>query len=122
MNGIAVLIGEWLITGVIVYAGLSGKQILFINGPRSAVLTLGAIGFAMCMIMPTIGKFISNAPAHPLTIMGYAFGIIALLTTAAQLFRWKIPGLSDPRAALLIVAGCIVIKSIIGRLAPLVFK
>jgi len=30
------------------------------------------------MIMPTIGKFISNAPAHPLTIMGYIFGTIAL--------------------------------------------
>ena len=32
----------------------------------------------MCMIMPTIGKFISNAPAHPLTIMEYIFGTIAL--------------------------------------------
>lgn len=64
MKGIGILAAEWFITGLIVYAGLSGKQILFIHGPRSAVITLGAIGFAMCMIMPTIGKFISNAPAH----------------------------------------------------------
>lgn len=122
MKGIGILAAEWLITGLIAYAGLSGKQILFINGPRSAVITLGAIGFVMCMIMPTIGKFISNAPAHPLTIMGYTFGTIALLTTATQIFKWKIPILYDPKIALLVVAGCIVIKSIIGRFAPLIIK
>ncbi|WP_250227305.1 hypothetical protein [Anaeropeptidivorans aminofermentans] len=122
MRGIGVLAVEWFITGLIVYAGLSGKQILFINGPRPAVITLGAIGFTMCMIMPTIGKFISNAPAHPLTIMGYIFGTIALLTTAIQIFKWKIPILYDPKIALFVVAGCIVIKSIIGRFAPLIVK
>lgn len=79
MKGFGILLAEWFITSLIIYAGLSGKQILFINGPRSAVITLGTIGFAMCMIMPTIGKFISNAPAHPLTIMGYFFGTIAFL-------------------------------------------
>lgn len=122
MKGIGVLVAEWLITCLIAYAGLSGKQISFINGPRSAVITLGTIGFAMCMIMPSIGKFISNAPAHPLTIMGYIFGTIALLTTATQIFKWKIPFLCDPKIALLVVAGCIVIKSIIGRFAPLIVK
>lgn len=122
MKGIGILLAEWFITSLIVYAGLSGKQILFINGPRAAVIILGAIGFAMCMIMPTIGKFISNAPAHPLTIMGYIFGTIALLTTATQIFKWKIPILYDPQIALFVVAGCIVIKSIIGRFAPLIVK
>ncbi len=122
MKGIGILAAEWFVTGLIVYAGLSGKQILFINGPRSAVITLGAIGFAMCMIMPTIGKFISNAPAHPLTSMGYIFGTIALLTTATQLFKWKIPILYDPKIALFVAAGCIVIKSVIGIFAPLIVK
>lgn len=122
MKGIGILAAEWFITSLIVYAGLSGKQILFINGPRTAVITLGTIGFTMCMIMPTIGKFISNAPAHPLTIMGYIFGTIALLTTATQIFKWKIPILYDPKIALFVVAGCIVIKSIIGRFTPLIVK
>jgi hypothetical protein len=122
MKGIGILAAEWVVTGLIVFAGLSGKQILFINGPRSAAITLGAIGFAMCMVMPTIGKFISNAPAHPLTIMGYIFGVIALLTTAAQVFQWNIPLIYDPKTALFIIAGCIVIKSIIGRFAHLVVK
>jgi len=122
MKGIGILTAEWLITGLIVYAGLSGKQILFINGARSAAITLGAIGFAMCMIMPTIGKFISNAPAHPLTIMGYLFGAIALFTTVVQIFKWNIPIIHDPKTALFIITGCIIIKSIIGRFAPLITK
>ena len=120
MKGIGILAAEWFITGLIVCAGLSGKQILFINGPRTAVITLGVIGFAMCMIMPAIGKFISNAPAHPLTIMGYVFGAIALQTTIAQIFKWNIPMIYDPNIALFVVAGCIVIKSMIGRFAPLI--
>jgi len=122
MKGIGILAAEWFITGLIVYAGLSGKQILFINEPRTAVITLGIVGFAMCMIMPTIGKFISNAPAHPLAIMGYIFGAIALLTAVAQIFKWNIPMICDPKIALFVVAGCIVIKSIIGRFAPLIVK
>ena len=122
MKGIGILAAEWVITGLIVYVGLSGKQILFIGGPRSAAIALGAIGFAMCMIMPTIGKFISNAPAHPLTIMGYIFGTVALLTAAAQIFKWNIPIIYDPKTALLVIAGCIVIKSVIGRFAHLVVK
>jgi len=74
------------------------------------------------MIMPAIGKFISNAPAHPLTITGYISGAIALLTTVAQIFKWNIPIIYDPKIALFVVAGCIVIKSIIGRFAPLIVK
>ena len=122
MKEIGTLVGEWFVTGLIVYAGLSGKQILFINGPRIAAIVLGVIGFAICMIMPTISKFISNAPAHPLTIMGYIFGAIALLTTIAQIFKWNIPLIHDPEVALFVIAGCIVIKSIIGRFAPLIAK
>ena len=122
MKGIGILAAEWFITGLIVYAGLSGKQILFIHGPRTAVITLGIIGFTMCMIMPTIGKFISNAPTHPLTIMGYIFGAIALLTTVAQIFKWNTPIIYDPEIALFVVSGCIVVKSIIGRFAPLIVK
>ena len=122
MKGIIILAAEWIVTTLVVWAGLSGRQILFINGARSAAITLGAIGFVMCMVMPTIGKFIGNAPVHPLTIAGYIFGVIALLVTAAQLFKWNIPMIHDPKIALLVIAGCIVIKSIIGRFAPLIIK
>ena len=122
MKGFGILVIEWLVTGLITYAGLSGKQVLFINGPRSSAITLGAIGFAMCMIMPTIGIFIKNAPTHPLTLMGYTFGVIALLAAASQIFRWNLPFINDPKTALIVIAGCIVIKSIIGRFAHLITK
>lgn len=115
MKGIGILAAEWAVTGMIVYAGLCGRKLFFIDGPRSAVIMLGLIGFTMCMVMPTIGKFISNAPAHPLTIMGYIFGVMALFTTVVQLFNWQIPLIQDPKNALFLIAGCIVIKSIIGR-------
>ncbi|WP_368756462.1 hypothetical protein [Enterococcus avium] len=115
MKGIGILAAEWAITGMIVYAGLCGRKLFFIDGPRSAVITLGLIGFALCMVMPTIGNFISNAPTHPLTIMGYIFGVMALFTTAVQLFNWQIPLIQVPKNALFVIAGCIVIKSIIGR-------
>ena len=82
MKGIGILVAEWVVTGMIVYAGLCGRKLFFIDGPRSAVIMLGLIGFTMCMVMPTIGKFISNAPAHPLTIMGY------ILVSWHFLLRW----------------------------------
>jgi hypothetical protein len=81
---------------------------------------LGAIGFAMCMMTPTIGKFIWNAPANPLAILGYLLGVIALFITAAQIFKWNIPFIYDPRIALLMVAFCIIVKSVLGRFAPFI--
>ncbi|GAB2026984.1 hypothetical protein [Lactovum odontotermitis] len=123
MGRIGILLLELAVTGLIVFAGLSSKQFLFINGPRAAAITLGTIGFAMCMLMPTIGKFIRNAPAHPLTILGYIFGIIALITAAAQIFNWHLPLVgSSSRNALLVIAACIVIKSIIACFAKIVMK
>lgn len=120
MKEIGILLAEWSVTGLIVYAGFCGRRVLFIDGPRSATLTLGAIGFAMCMVMPAIHIFISRTPAHPLTILGYLFGALAVLAAATQLFRWGIPYLKDPAIALIVIAACIVIKSIIARMSPLV--
>ena len=122
MKGIGVLAAECLITILIVCAGLSGKQILFISGTRSAAITLGSIGFAMCMIMPTIGKFISTAPAHPLTLIGYILGTIALFATITQILKWNIPMIHNPQIALFTIAACIIIKAVIGRLAPFLSK
>jgi hypothetical protein len=121
MKDLGILAVEWITTGLIVFAGLSGKQILFINGPRSAVITLGAIGFIMCMVMPSVGLFVRNAPAHPVTIVAYIVGLAALFITLVQVFHWDIPVVNDPTMALYIVAGCIVVKSIIARCATLLF-
>jgi EamA domain-containing membrane protein RarD len=116
--GILVAILTLGITALIVYAGLSGKKILFMEGPRSAAITLGAIGMVFCTI--SVGRFISGAPAHPLSIIGYLFGTIALLAFLTQVFQWKISVLQDPSTALWVIAVCIAVKTLVGRLYFLV--
>ena len=118
MQGILIAIFTLAVTGLIVYAGLSGKKIWFVDGPRSAAITLGAIGMAFCTI--SVGKFITGAPAHPLTILGYLIGTVALLAFLGQIFQWKLPIVSEPASALWVIAGCVLVKTIIGRLYLLI--
>lgn len=113
MMNIGILGIEIVVTSLIVVAGLSEKKILFINGPRSAVITLGVIGILMCMI--SIGTFISSAPMHPLTVLGYLFGILAMLIFLSQIFGWNIPLIHEPRTVLFLLSGCIILKGVIGR-------
>lgn len=118
MKDIGILGMEAVVAGLIAFAGLSDKRILFIHGPRSAVITLGVIGILMCTI--SVGKFISAAPTHPLTLAGYFFGAVAMMAFLSQVFRWGIPVIGDPRLALYILAGCIIVKGIIGRFVHMI--
>ncbi len=118
MQGIIIAVFTLAVTGLIVYAGLSGKQIWFVNGPRSAAITLGAIGMAFCTI--SVGRFITAAPAHPLTILGYLIGAVALLAFLAQVFHWELPVVTDPTNALWVIAVCVAAKTVIARFYPVV--
>ncbi len=118
MQGIIIAFFTLAVTALIVYAGLSGKKIWFVEGPRSAAITLGAIGMAFCTI--SVGRFINAAPAHPLTILGYLIGTVALLAFLGQIFQWKLPVVAEPTAALWGIAVCVALKTIIGRLYPLI--
>jgi hypothetical protein len=117
-NSILITVFVAAVAGLILWAGISGKQIWFINGPRTAVITLGAVGMALCTI--SVGKFVTGGPAHPLSILGYLLGALALLIFLTQIFQWKLPVIQDARTALFILAGVMVLKSVIGRLAPLI--
>ncbi len=118
-GNIGIFVFEAVITGLITWAGLSNRKILFINGPRSAVIVLGIIGVvAFCTI--SVGKFISAAPAHPLTIAGYVLGMVAMFTFLTQIFKWNVPIIGEPRTALLVLTGCILVKSIIARVGHVV--
>jgi EamA domain-containing membrane protein RarD len=118
MQGIIFDIITLAVTSLIVYAGLCGKQVWFVNGPRSAAITLGAVGMAFCTI--SVGRFITAAPAHPLSILGYLIGAAALLTFLGQVFQWKLPIVTDPAKALWVIAVCIAAKTIIGRFYPVI--
>lgn len=80
-------------------------------------IVLGIMGMLLCTI--SIGKFISTAPAHPLTILGYVVGVVALTAFVTQVFKIGIPVLENPKKALVILAVALVLKGFIARLLPL---
>ncbi len=104
---------EIVLSIVFVVLGLTNTKVLFLQGPRAMTIALGVAGMLLCTL--SIGKFISAAPAHPLTILGYIFGAIALLAFIAQLFNLDIPLLKEPKTALVILAVAIIAKGLIAR-------
>jgi hypothetical protein len=120
MKNYAVLILEIIISGAIVLLGLSGKKVLFIHGARSAVILLGVVGMLFCTI--SVGRFISAAPAHPLSIAGYILGAAALLIFFVQVFRWNVWLIGKPETALILCAILVIVKSVVARFGYLVVK
>lgn len=120
MKNIPLLIFETVITGLLLLFGLSQHKILGIQGPRSAAIILGIVGMLLCTI--SVGKFISAAPASPMSILGYIVGAIAMLTFLTQVFKRNLPIVGEPRAALIILAAAIIIKSAVARFSYLLTK
>ncbi len=118
MKEFGISVGTLAVSALITLAGLSGKKIWFLEGPRSAVILLGIIGMLFCTI--SVGRFININPVHPLTILGYLAGSLGLITLLTQVFKWNLPIIQDPKMALFVLVGCIVVKTIIARLIHLV--
>ena len=118
MKGLGIAAVTVVITVLVVAAGLSGARFLFISGPKSAAITLGTVGFFLCMI--SVGKFVTAAPFHPLTILGYLIGTLALLAFLTQIFGWKLPFIYEPTLALYVIAACIILKTAIARFGDLI--
>ncbi|NLZ37484.1 MAG: hypothetical protein GX897_08435 [Clostridiales bacterium] len=116
MSNKEILIMEVILSAVIVALGLTNTKILFIQGPRAMTIVLGIIGVLLCT--NSVGKFVSASPFHPLTILGYIFGALAMLTFITQIFKLKIPVLEDPAKALVILAAAFVLKGLIARFLP----
>ncbi|NMA17258.1 MAG: hypothetical protein GX939_00605 [Clostridiaceae bacterium] len=117
MKNIEILIMEVILSAVFVALGLTNTKVLFLQGPRTMTIVLGIMGMLLCTM--SIGKFISAAPAHPLTILGYILGAVALTTFVTQVFKIGIPVLEDPEKALVILAVAMVLKGLIARFQPL---
>ncbi|NLJ70983.1 MAG: hypothetical protein GX328_05930 [Clostridiaceae bacterium] len=120
MNNIEILIFEVILSAVIVALGLTNTKVLFLQGPRTMTIILGIMGMLLCTI--SIGKFISTAPANPLTILGYIFGVVALTAFITQVFKLDIPVLKDPAKALVILAVSMVVKGLIARFQPILSR
>lgn len=117
MNNIEILIFEVILSTVIVILGLTNTKVIFLQGPRTMTIVLGIMGMLLCTV--SIGKLISTAPAHPLTIMGYIFGVVALTAFITQVFKLDIPVLKDPTYALVILAVALIVKGLIARFQPM---
>ncbi|MCE1254091.1 MAG: hypothetical protein LWX83_11150 [Anaerolineae bacterium] len=120
MKPIIILTVEIIVSAALVALGLSGKRFLFIEGPRSAAITLAVIGMFICSL--SVGRFINASPAHPLSILGYIIGALGLLALLTQIFGWSLPYLADGRTALIFVALALVSKGIIARFFFLLSK
>lgn len=120
MKHVDLLAVETILSAALVWLGLSGKQFLWIHDARSAAITLCAAGFILCMA--SVGKFISAAWYHPLTVCGYILGTILMVSMIALIFRLSIPVVGKPETALIIVGACIVLKGIIARFEHLLVK
>ncbi|MGI6618019.1 MAG: hypothetical protein ACOX36_08285 [Saccharofermentanales bacterium] len=117
MKNVEILIMEVILSAVFVALGLTNTKVLFLQGARTMTIILGIMGMLLCTM--SIGKFISAAPAHPLTILGYIFGVVALTAFVTQVFKIGIPVLEDPEKALVILAVALVLKGFIARFQPL---
>ena len=113
MKNIEILIMEVILAAVFVTLGITNTKVLFLQGPRMMTIVLGIMGMLLCTI--SIGKFISTAPAHPLTILGYVVGVMALTAFVTQVFKIGIPVLEGPEKALVILAVAMVLKGLIAR-------
>jgi hypothetical protein len=113
MSNIEILIFEVILSAVVVVLGLTNSKVLFLQGPRTMTIVLGIMGMLLCTI--SVGKFVSASPAHPLTILGYIFGVVALTALITQIFKLEIPVLKDSAKALVILAVALVSKGLIAR-------
>jgi len=120
MKDISILIFEIIIAIGMAVIGLSGWKVFFIQGARSATIVLGILGMLLCTL--SVGKFIASVPAHPLSILGYIIGIIAMLTFLTQVFKWNVPIISNSQMALIVMAVAIIAKSVIARFAYFIVK
>lgn len=115
-----ILMFEVVISVAVMAIGLSGHKILFIKSARSAVFCMGIIGALLCTL--SVGKFISQSPAHILSIMGYIIGTVLIVTLIVQIFKLSIPVLSNAKAALIILGVGLILKGFIGRFYYLIIK
>ena len=106
---LVISIGLVVLAAVLAFRALTGMKIPLITSDRTALLAIFLIGFAMC------GLGISRISAtgqwsHPLTIIGYVLGLLAMLFAAAGYFGSHFAFVHDPRGAMIAVLAVIMLK------------
>lgn len=98
-TGIAFVVGT---AGVVVtlwlaYMALTSESVPIVGSARGALLAMAVVGMTACAI-GGIGQAPIIGWAHPITIIGIIFGVVALAIIGAGLFGWD--GLVRPAAGI----------------------
>lgn len=93
-------------------------QIPFIHSYRAAFFVLFVVGFALCFL-GGVGQAPEYGWLHPISIVGYVLGGVALLLGAAVLLRRYPRPVTDARSAFYALLGVVLVKIILAALHPL---
>ena len=116
---ILITIGLATLAALLVFGVLTGRKIPMISGDRAALLALFVIGFSMCAL--GISRISATAQwAHPLTIIGYLLGALAILFAAAGYFGFRFLFVHDPRGAMIAVGVLLAAKLVLSIVPSLI--
>lgn len=108
---------EIIVALAIFWIGISGANVMFISGTRSAAITLGTIGL-LFYITSTMGYVLRN-PIHPISLMGSIFAIIGVVLLVIQIFGIPLRILGNPLFALAYFALAMSAKAVVGLFIPM---
>jgi hypothetical protein len=112
-NGLIALLGftaALLVVGVLTHANATIGI-----GDRLAFFALVVIGMTMCSL-GGITQAVAHGWWHPLSIVGYIIGTLALLLAAAVWFNIPVPMIATERDALIALAVMMLVKLGVARL------
>ena len=108
---------EIVIALFIYWIGVSNIPFLFVNGTRSAAITLGIIGL-LFYVTNTMGYILSN-PLHPIALLGSLFAIIGTVLLVIQIFGFQFWILGNSVFARTYFALAMIVKAVVAILLPL---
>lgn len=112
-SGLFLTFFSLILIAFVVFLALTDRKFLWVTSIRSAVITVGVIGMALCS--RGIGRVAAaSAWTHPLSIMSYLVGAAILVITVLAGLNISIPIISSARNALLVIIALIGIKYVIS--------
>lgn len=112
-------IGLAALAALLVSRVLNGMKIPLIQGDRAALVTVFVLGFVMCSLgvsrISATGQWL-----HPLTIVSYVLGMLAMLFAAAGYFGFQVAFVHDSRGAMVAVLATVVLKLILAIIHRLI--
>ncbi len=108
---------EIIVALAIFWIGITGADVFFISGTRSAAVTLGIIGL-LFYITSTMGYVLRN-PIHPISLLGSVFAIIGVFLLIMQIFGIQLWIFGNPLFALTYFALAMCAKAVVGLFIPM---